>query len=100
MTGALCSRDFSMTHFTASPEFMAHSSTRSRFGRCWLSSMSWLTRFWTSAGSLVVRSMPEPEFPWETAIHFFLSSATDAPATRAERAAGTPAAPAPTTTTS
>lgn len=53
------------------PEFIAHSSTRSRFGRCWLSSMSWLTRFWTSAASLVERSMPEPELPWETAMLCF-----------------------------
>ena len=100
VTGAPLSADFSMTHFTASPEFWAHSSTSARFARCWLSAISCETRFATSAGSLVARSMPLPELPWLMAWFSFCRSATLAPASSAESAAGTPEAPAPTTTTS
>ena len=71
ITWAPPSSDFSMTHFTASPEFCAHSSTSSRFGRCWLSAISCDTRLAMSAGSLVARSMPLPELPCAMACDSF-----------------------------
>ena len=52
------------------------------------------------AGSEFSRSMPVPELPCDTALASFCRHATLAPASRADSAAGTPAAPAPITTTS
>ena len=58
------------------------------------------THIFSPAGVDLEWMMAEPQLPWLTTTLCFCSSATLAPSSAAQPAAGTPAAPAPTTTMS
>ena len=90
----------SHSHCSASPELYAQRRTCSRSDRWQQSSVMSDTTASTPAGSVWSRMMESQVLPCEMAVASFCSSATFAPASKADSAAGTPAAPAPTTTTS